>query len=111
MNHQRAKVLLTAERLRVTELLEHLAVDGTAERIGATSRGDMTDAAESLVAEQEGNATSESLRNRLAAIKRAEARLANTSYGVSVRSGQIIPDERLEADPAAELTVEEAVEG
>ena len=30
------------------------------------------------------------------------------SYGRSVRSGQPIPDERLEADPLAELTVEEA---
>jgi hypothetical protein len=30
------------------------------------------------------------------------------SYGRSVRSGQPIPDERLAADPLAELTVEEA---
>jgi len=30
------------------------------------------------------------------------------SYGRSVRSGQPIPDERLEADPLVELTVEEA---
>ena len=30
------------------------------------------------------------------------------SFGCSSQSGQRIPDERLEADPAAELTVEEA---
>ncbi len=35
-------------------------------------------------------------------------RLDDGSYGRSVRSGVPIPDERLEADPAAELTVEEA---
>jgi hypothetical protein len=34
--------------------------------------------------------------------------LAADSYGRSVRSGQRIPDERLEADPLAELTIEEA---
>ena len=111
MDHQRARVALATERVRVTALLEHLAIDATSERIDATSRGDLSDAVESLVAEQAGDATSESLRNRLAAIERAESRLANGTYGVSVRSGQVIPDERLEADPAAELTVDEAAEG
>ena len=48
------------------------------------------------------------LRARWAALRRAEARLAAGSYGRSVRSGQAIPDERLEADPLAELTAEEA---
>jgi hypothetical protein len=45
---------------------------------------------------------------RWAALQRAEARLAAGSYGRSVRSGQAIPDERLEADPLTELTVQEA---
>ena len=48
------------------------------------------------------------LEERLAAVGRAEQRLAEGTYGLSVRSGQPIPDERLEADPAAELTVDEA---
>ena len=48
------------------------------------------------------------LQGRLAAIDRALARLDAGTYGRSVRSGQPIPDERLEADPAAELTVQEA---
>ena len=38
-------------------------------------------------------------------------RLEEGTYGRSVRSGAPIPDERLEADPAAELTVEEAQQG
>jgi DnaK suppressor protein len=40
-------------------------------------------------------------------VARAEDRLAAGTYGRSVRSNEPIPDERLEADPAAELTVEE----
>ena len=48
------------------------------------------------------------LRDRLEAIARAEQRLADGTFGRSIRSGAVIPDERLEADPATELTVEEA---
>ena len=40
--------------------------------------------------------------------ERAEQRLDDGTYGRSIRSGDPIPDERLRADPAAELTVEEA---
>jgi DnaK suppressor protein len=54
------------------------------------------------------DAIAESMRDRLAAIDRALRRLDEGTYGRSVRSGVPIPDERLEADPAAELTVEEA---
>jgi hypothetical protein len=39
-----------------------------------------------------------------------EARLAAGTYGASVLSGRPIPDERLEAFPLAELTVDEAAE-
>jgi DnaK suppressor protein len=48
------------------------------------------------------------LRDRLDTIDRALARLEAGTYGRSVLSGKPIPDQRLEADPAAELTVEEA---
>jgi DnaK suppressor protein len=47
------------------------------------------------------------LAEQLAAIERAEARLASGTYGFSVDSGQPIPDARLEALPTAERTVEE----
>jgi DnaK suppressor protein len=50
------------------------------------------------------------LRNRLAALDRALQRVEDGSYGRSIRSGAPIPDERLEADPAAELTVQEATD-
>ena len=47
------------------------------------------------------------LEAELAAVARAEARLADGSYGLSVDSGARIPDDRLEAEPLAERTVEE----
>jgi DnaK suppressor protein len=54
---------------------------------------------------EEGLATQ--LREALAAIERAERRLADGKYGLSVESGEPIPDERLERMPWAERTVEE----
>ena len=48
------------------------------------------------------------LREELAAIERAERRLAEGTYGRSVLSGRPIPDARLERVPWAERTVDEA---
>ena len=47
------------------------------------------------------------LRDQLAAVERAEERLADGTYGLSVESGEPIPDGRLEALPTAERTVAE----
>ena len=47
------------------------------------------------------------IRQQLAALDRAQERLEAGTFGHSVRSGRPISDERLEADPAAELTSEE----
>ncbi|MGH3994930.1 MAG: TraR/DksA family transcriptional regulator, partial [Pseudonocardiaceae bacterium] len=49
----------------------------------------------------------EQLRETLAAIGRAELRLEQGTYGVSIESGQPIPDARLEAIPWAERTADE----
>ena len=73
--------------------------------------GDWDDPATSLTSEEVDNAVTEQLQERLAAIERAEQRLLDGTYGRSVRSGATIPDERLEADPAADLTADEALEG
>lgn len=110
MDNQQTGELLRLERTRVQELLRE--ADGVAldDRAGAGEQGDMSDPAESLIAEQEENAIMLTLRQRLGAIERAEQRLREGTYGRSVRSGQPLPAERLEADPAAELTVEEALE-
>ena len=50
---------------------------------------------------------SDDLRRQLQAVERAEERLAAGTYGLSVESGQPIPDERLEAIPTAERTAQE----
>ena len=49
----------------------------------------------------------EDLQAQLEAVERAEARLADGTYGISVASGEPIPDERLEIRPTAELTADE----
>ncbi len=54
-----------------------------------------------------GQGLAERLRYELDAIERAERRLADGTYGISVESGEPIPDARLEAIPWAERTAEE----
>jgi len=109
MNEEEARRRLRAERTEVERLLAETVQGGSEDRATEDEKGvDYADPAQSLTAEGESDAIAESLRNRLAAIGRAEQRLANGTYGRSVRSGLPIPDARLEADPAAELTVEEA---
>jgi DnaK suppressor protein len=102
MNKARARELLANERARLERLLRA--------EIGATApdQGDEVDDANWRIAEETGRAVSRSLRDRWSALERAEERLARGAYGRSVLSGKPIPEERLEADPLAELTVEEA---
>jgi DnaK suppressor protein len=110
MDIDRARDLLGAERARVETLLADVSAAGQSEREAAAETGDVADPAQPLTAVGTDDAIAASLRDRLAALVRAEARLAAGTYGRSVRSGAPIPDERLEADPGAELTVEEAAE-
>jgi RNA polymerase-binding transcription factor len=69
---------------------------------------DSADAAQPLAAEYEDDSIAETLRGRLAQVDRALRRVDDGTWGRSVRSGTQIPQARLDADPAAELTVEEA---
>ena len=108
MDDQRARALLAAERTRVEELLRDVSASAQDDRSGVNEDGDLSDPAQSITAEGLDDAVESSLRDRLAAIERAEQRLAAGTYGRSIKSGEPIPDERLEADPTAELTVEEA---
>jgi DnaK suppressor protein len=110
MDENRARSLLQAERAEVQGLLAGSEQAGQEDREAEDEEGgvDSVDPATSLTAEGMDDAISQSMRDRLAAIDRALKRLDDGTYGRSVRSGKPIPDERLEADPAAELTVEEA---
>jgi DnaK suppressor protein len=107
MDDGRARQLLDEERTRVEGLLRDLTEASEGDRASSLETGDIEDSAQPLTDEQGTDAIAAGLRDRLAAIERAEARLADGTYGRSVQSGNPIPDERLEADPAAELTVEE----
>lgn len=102
MDKARARELLANERARLERLLRA--------EIAATApdTGDEVDDANWRIAEETGRAVSRSLRDRWAALERADERLRRGTYGVSISSGRPIPDERLEADPLAELLVEEA---
>jgi DnaK suppressor protein len=109
MDENRARSLLQNERSEVQNLLAGAEEAGRLDRETEDEEGvDSIDPAQSLTAEGMDDAIAESMRNRLDAIDRALKRLDDGTYGRSVRSGAPIPDERLEADPAAELTVEEA---
>jgi len=110
MDTERARALLEAERADVRNLLADTEEAGQEDRESEDELGDYADAAAPLTEEGMDDAIAESLRDRIAAIDRALVRIDKGTYGVSVRSGQPIPDERLEADPAAELTVAEAAE-
>jgi DnaK suppressor protein len=108
MDNEQARARLLAERTEVAGLLRDAERAGRQDRETEAETGDLADAAQPLTAEGLDDAIAESLQDRLAALDRALKRLDDGSYGRSVRSGVPIPPERLEADPAAELTVEEA---
>ena len=111
MDEQQARTRLQAERAEVVDLLagtESAEEQDRADEDEEAEFGDAADAGVDLTAEAMDESTAETLRDRLAAIDRALKRLDDGTYGRSVRSGVPIPDERLDADPAAELTVEEA---
>ena len=108
MDAERAQELLSADRAEVQRLLHDLGSARDEDRAAERETGDSGDPAQPLSAQGIDDAVAVGLRERLAALDRAAQRLTDGTYGRSTRSGKPIPDERLEADPAAELTVEEA---
>ena len=103
MDPERARESLARERERIEQALRASAVEGTADDL------DPADAASDLseIELDQDQGLEEDLRDELAAVERAEQRLAAGTYGLSVESGTPIPDARLVADPTAERTVEE----
>jgi DnaK suppressor protein len=105
MDLERARSLLEAERAQVQRLLADL---GTARTDDHEAERNESYPAQPLAQQGVDDALAVRLRDRLAALDRALKRVEDGSYGRSIRSGVPIPDGRLEADPAAELTVQEA---
>ena len=104
MDPDRARELLAAERQRIEHALFHLRHEDDSEE---SDEFDPANQASDLYEDELDEGLSEDLREQLAAVERAEQRLAEGTYGLSVKSGKPIPDERLEAIPTAELTVDE----
>jgi RNA polymerase-binding transcription factor DksA len=106
MDPQRARELLEREEHRVRRALAGLQ---EREGIEELSRLDQhpADYATELFDEELGEGMRERLTEELEAIERAKQRLEEGTYGLSVESGEPIPDGRLEAIPWAERTAEE----
>jgi DnaK suppressor protein len=108
VNERRARELVARERTRVEALLPEqlskIRADGSLQR---QQTGEYDDAASALDSESVSVALAGDVREQLAAVGRAEERIAQGTYGRSIESGLSIPDERLEAEPLAERTIEE----
>jgi DnaK suppressor protein len=104
MDQERARELLAAERRRVERALARLGHQDTGE---PADEEDPANLAADLYQDEFDAGRADDLREQLAAVERAEARLAAGTYGLSVDSGKPIPDERLEVLPTAERTAEE----
>lgn len=105
MDADRARELLERERKRIEKTLAGRAHESD-EELSTVDQHPGDQGSEMFEAERD-EGLAESLREELAAIERAEQRVADGTYGLSVESGEPIPDARLEAIPWAERTVEE----
>jgi DnaK suppressor protein len=105
VDDQHARELLAGERRRIEESLAQLQ----REPDEAESYPEQNPAGQGsdLFEDERDEGLAEPLQEKLEAIDRAEARLEEGTYGLSVESGEPIPDERLEAVPWAERTAEE----
>ena len=107
MDPQRARELLNRERERIESELRALRGDrrGDGELAGVDQHN--ADAGTELFDNERDQSLIDRLERELEAIARAEQRLEDGTYGVSVESGEPIPDGRLEAIPWADRTAEE----
>ena len=105
MDPERARQLLAQERARLEQAITAREREGPLEGSERREPGDVD--SEDLYQDELDAGRLEDLRRELAAVERAEARLEDGTYGLSVESGEPIPDARLEARPTAERTVEE----
>ncbi len=108
MDLDQARQLLHQQRADVERALGGVNAEQRDARDNEADADVVTDAAAPMDAETVDDALAVRLHDKLAAIDRALKRVEDGSYGRSIRSGDVIPEARLEADPTAELTVEEA---
>ena len=107
MEFQRARELLNHERERIEAELRALRADRGGDGELADVDQHNADVGSDLFDNERDQSLIERLERDLEAIARAERRVADGTYGISVDSGEPIPDGRLEAIPWAERTAEE----
>jgi DnaK suppressor protein len=105
MEQERARELLAALRGRIERALKGRGALEDQELSHQDQH--LGDDASDLYQEELDEGLRARLTDELAAVERAEERLAAGTYGLSIESGVPIPDERLEANPTAERTAEE----
>lgn len=105
MDPEHARELLASEREKVEKQIATLKGEGFLESDDNYEPADVD--SEDLYLDEYKAGRLEELNKQLAAIEGAEERLKEGTYGLSVESGEPIPDGRLEALPTAERTVEE----
>ena len=105
MDADQARELLRRERNRIERALAEQAGGSDGEL--STVDQHLGDQGTELYNDEFEAGLRERLLNELAAVERAEARVEAGTYGLSVESGEPIPDERLELIPTAERTAEE----
>jgi DnaK suppressor protein len=101
----RARELLSRERERIERALADFERNRDSETSGLDQHP--ADDADHLQQDEVDEALAEQLREELAAVERAERRLEEGKYGLSIESGEPIPAGRLEAVPWAERTAQE----
>jgi DnaK suppressor protein len=104
MDTDRARELLQAERTRIERALARVKPEDDGE---PADEYDPANLASDLYQDELDETFADDLQDQLASLERAEARLAAGTYGLSVESGEPIPDARLEALPLAERTADE----
>jgi DnaK suppressor protein len=101
----RARELLKRERERIERSLADFERNRDSELSDLDQH--QADDAGRLQQDEVDEGLAEQLREELAAVERAERRLEEGKYGLSIESGEPIPAPRLEAIPWAERTAEE----
>ena len=105
MDADQARQLLAGERKRIEQAIAALSESEHEADTQESEPGEL--GSQELLQTELDSGLAEDLGEQLAAVERAEARLEVGTYGLSVESGEPIPDKRLEALPTAERTVEE----
>jgi RNA polymerase-binding transcription factor DksA len=98
---------LRAEHDRIQRELEELRAETGNDGELSTIDQHTADAGTELFEEERVQSMIERLEQELQAVERAMQRVEDGTYGLSIESGEPIPDSRLEAVPHAERTVEE----